>query len=202
MLLNFSNLDLKIQLDYNHLPIISHLNLKSGDKLGVLGNNGSGKTTLLNLIYKQISTKFRVAYFQQNPVLDAEKTYFDYLNQLNEDWWFLEEKNYSLFNSQPIAYNALLKSLSGGEITKLLITNNLLKKPEIWLLDEPTNHLDLEGLKILTEILQKYEGILIFISHNQSFLNEVGNNFLELENQNYLYFKGKKRILKPINFNL
>ena len=76
-----------------------------------------------------------------------------------------------------------VKALSGGETVRLLLAKLTLTKPNLLLMDEPTNHLDLESIRALTESLQKYEGTLIFVSHDHAMIAEVATQVLELKGE-------------------
>src|SRR5690606_22852781 len=84
-----------------------------------------------------------------------------------------------------------VKALSGGETVRLLLAKMTLVRPSLLLLDEPTNHLDLESIRALTEAMQKYEGTLIFVSHDHSMVSEVATQVLELKgDRGYDLFPG------------
>ena len=85
--------------------------------------------------------------------------------------------------------------LSGGEKTRVNLAKLLLKEPDILLLDEPTNHLDIHSLEFLEELILKYRGTVLIVSHDRYFLDEVINKTILLENGkeniyygNYSYF--------------
>jgi len=84
-----------------------------------------------------------------------------------------------------------VRALSGGETARLLMSKLTLQKANLLLLDEPTNHLDLESIRALTEALQKYEGTLVFVSHDQCMISDVATCILELRpNGQYDFFPG------------
>ena len=167
------------------------LNIHKGDRIGLIGKNGVGKTTLVKLILEELkvtSGKFKraedleIQYFsQKKDEFDLESTPFDILgdgtDHVNlpdgrkkhvagyfEDFLFLKDDLH-----RPI------KTLSGGEKSRLQLAVNLTRSADIWIFDEPTNDLDLETLQILEDTLIKFKGSLVLISHDRSFLSNVTN---------------------------
>lgn len=92
--------------------------------------------------------------------------------------------------------------LSGGEKSRVILGKVLLENPDVLLLDEPTNHLDIEFKEVFEDVLNEYEGTLLFISHDRYFINSVAERILEIDNQsiyeyevNYEYYKEKNQKL-------
>ncbi|MBL4762707.1 MAG: ATP-binding cassette domain-containing protein [Gammaproteobacteria bacterium] len=159
-----------------------------GDKIGILGANGCGKTTLIRLLLEQLKpdsgslktgTTIELAYFDQmREELDAETTVQDSVNDGKEfvevdgqqrhvlsylqDFLFLPERA-----RQPV------KALSGGERNRLLLARLFSRSFNVLVMDEPTNDLDIETLEILEERLTNFEGTLLLVSHDRSFINNV-----------------------------
>lgn len=159
-----------------------------GDKIGILGANGCGKTTLIRLLLDRlkpdsgsvkIGTTIELAYFDQmREELDAERTVQDSINDGREfveidgqqrhvlsylqDFLFLPERA-----RQPV------KALSGGERNRLLLARLFSRSFNVLVMDEPTNDLDIETLEILEERLINFEGTLLLVSHDRSFINNV-----------------------------
>jgi ATPase subunit of ABC transporter with duplicated ATPase domains len=82
------------------------------------------------------------------------------------------------------------EALSGGETARLLFCKIMLEKPNVLLLDEPTNHLDLESINALNVALQKFEGTVLLVTHDQDLLEEVGTRVWHFENGRIVDFKG------------
>ena len=166
-----------------------------GDKVGLIGPNGSGKTTLLRLLLGEIEptrgsvrqgTKLEIAYFDQlRETLDEEKTV-----QQN-----VSEYDQVVINGQPrhiIGYlqdflfppersRTLVKLLSGGERNRLLLAKLFTKPSNLLVLDEPTNDLDVETLELLESLLIEYQGTVLLVSHDRTFLNNVVTSVLSVE---------------------
>jgi ATPase subunit of ABC transporter with duplicated ATPase domains len=82
------------------------------------------------------------------------------------------------------------EALSGGETARLLFCRIMLQKPNVLVLDEPTNHLDLESINALNVALQRYEGTVFLVTHDQDLLEEVGTRVWQFEPGRIVDFKG------------
>jgi len=168
--------------------------LQRGEKLAIIGPNGIGKTTLCRLIARQLEPdrgklqyghEVTVGYMPQHheEAVDKEsgKTAFEWLYQWDEKASVQEIRGLlgrMLFPSEDADKN--VKALSGGETARLLMSKLTLTKDNVLILDEPTNHLDLESIRALTDALQKYQGTLVFVSHDHYMVQEVATSILEL----------------------
>ena len=168
------------------------LDIKSGELVVFLGPSGSGKTTLLRMIAGalepdagriKLGASLRTGYFAQQALqlLDADLTVWE---QIQKD--FPHESVGVLrnllgaFQFSGDEIDKQIRSLSGGERTRLVMARMLLYPPNFMILDEPTNHLDLATKDMLIEALRGFEGTMIFVSHDRSFLRGLGNRVLEL----------------------
>lgn len=124
----------------------------------------------------------------------------------SEGWCYnIEEKIKRVVEGLKIDKNLLEKNfndLSGGEKSRVILGKVLLENPDVLLLDEPTNHLDIEFKEVFEDVLNEYEGTLLFISHDRYFINSVAERILEIDNQsiydyegNYEYYKEKNQKL-------
>ncbi len=175
---------------YGDKVIVEHFSalIERGDKIGLLGPNGAGKSTLLKLLLKQLEptsgtvkqgTKLQVAYFDQlREQLDPEVTVADTVGNGSD---FIEidgAKRHVMsylsdFLFAPARARSPVKSLSGGEKNRLLLARLFTKPANLIIMDEPTNDLDLETLEILEEKLVNYQGTLLLVSHDRTFLDNV-----------------------------
>ncbi len=178
--------------------------LSRGDKLVVVGQNGIGKSTLLRCIAGVLEPdrgkltlghEVSVGYMPQDHeqgLGNTEKTAFDWLYQWDRKATVEEIRGLlgrMLFPASDA--DKPVKALSGGETARLLLSKLTLTKDNLLLLDEPTNHLDLESIRSLTEALQKYEGTLVFVSHDHCMVSEVATCVLELRpGPSYDFFPG------------
>ena len=242
----------KIKKNYGLKNILDgfSLELKTGERVALIGQNGSGKSTILKIIAKQESVdsgtinirngakigilnqiyenekedisveKFLYKSFEE--ILKVEKKLNkletqmstevneDKLEKIINEYGRMQER-FSLMGGYEIQerFNKicsrfyinkeLLKQsynlLSGGEKTRVNLAKLLLTQPEILLLDEPTNHLDIHSLEFLEELILKYKGTVLIVSHDRYFLDKVINKTVLLENGkeniyygNYSYF--------------
>jgi ATP-binding cassette subfamily F protein uup len=186
-----------ISYDYDGLPIIENFdaNIMRGDKIGIIGPNGCGKSTLINILLGKLmpkagtvdhGTKLEVAYFDQHrATLDESKTVAE--NVSTEEMITIgNSKKHVLgylqdFLFTPDRARQPVSVLSGGERNRLLLAKLFTRASNVLVLDEPTNDLDAETLELLEELLANYEGTMLLVSHDRSFLNNVVTSTLVFE---------------------
>jgi ATPase subunit of ABC transporter with duplicated ATPase domains len=168
------------------------LTIRRGERWSVMGRNGSGKTTLLKMVAGvlapdaggvNLGASLKLGYFAQQAleVLDPDLTVWD---QVERD--FPHESTGVLrnllgaFQFSGDEIEKKIRSLSGGEKTRLVLARMLLDPPNFLVLDEPTNHLDLATKDMLIRSLSQFEGTMLFVSHDRSFLRALSNRVLEL----------------------
>ncbi|WP_075431986.1 ABC-F family ATP-binding cassette domain-containing protein [Buchnera aphidicola] len=193
-----------IHLAYNNTCIIKNFSNKIlyGEKIALIGSNGCGKTSLLKILLKQLKpTKGNIKYGnqikieeldQEYTLLKKEETVLENLSY-GKDSIKIEKKNYTiigllkkfLFSEDQI--HAPAKSLSGGEISRLLLLKLFFKPSNILILDEPTNHLDFKMLSFLEKFLISYNGTIIFASHDRYFINQVSNKILYFDKEGNIH---------------
>lgn len=162
--------------------------VQRGDRIGLLGINGCGKSTLLKLMLKQLEpqagtvkqgTKLEIAYFDQlRAELDPEKNIIDNLAQGREFIEIGDQKKHifsylSDFLFTPARARTPVKALSGGEASRVMLAKLFSKPSNLLVLDEPTNDLDVETLELLESRLMEYDGTVLVVSHDRSFLDNV-----------------------------
>ncbi len=167
-----------------------------GDRIGLIGPNGSGKSTLLKIILGQLTpdsgkvttgTKLEVAYFDQHrEQLEMHKTVRDNISD-GKDHVMVRGKSLHVvsylkdFLFPPDRINSKVSILSGGERNRLLLARIFTRTANLLVLDEPTNDLDVDTLELLEELLSEYDGTLILVSHDRSFLDNVVSSTLVFE---------------------
>ena len=179
---------------YGRRVIYDHLNLtlRRGERWCVMGRNGAGKTTLLKMVAGALppdagevalGASVRMGYFAQQALdlLDPDLTIEE---QLQKD--FPQESIGALrslagaFQFSGDDIDKKVRSLSGGEKTRLVIARMLLHPPNFLVLDEPTNHLDLFTKEMLIDALGGFDGTMLFVSHDRAFLRALSNRVIEL----------------------
>ena len=193
-----------------------HLEVRKGDRIGIVGGNGQGKTTLLKLINgdeKLTSGKIDLApgciigYFHQDhATLDFSLNPVEQIQKLRPDYQYGDIRaalGRFQFTTEQVATK--LSQLSGGERARVALLKLLLEENNLLLMDEPTNHLDMESKDTLEEALINYTGSLITVSHDRWFLDQVVNRIWELENGvitvyygNYTDYVRAKKGLPPL----
>ena len=189
----------RVGFSYGDRPIVRDLSTRilRGDRVGIIGPNGSGKSTLLRLILGELKptsgeivlgTRLQLAYFDQHRrMLDPEKTVRE--NMSDSDYVTVKGRTRHvvgylkdfLFPSQRI--DSPVKALSGGERNRLLLAKIFTRSANMMVLDEPTNDLDVDTLELLEELLSEYEGTLLLVSHDRTFLDNVVTSTLVFEGE-------------------
>ncbi|HVD94049.1 MAG TPA: ATP-binding cassette domain-containing protein [Vicinamibacterales bacterium] len=181
-----------------------------GEKIVIVGRNGVGKTTLLKALLSDApgvtasprdldegsvrwGHETSVGYFPQDSTGLIEKglTAVEWLHQFDPD--AARQDIHGLLGQMLFTGEEGLKptaALSGGETARLLFCRIMLLKPNVLVLDEPTNHLDLESINALNVALQKFEGTVLLVTHDQDLMEEVGTRVWQIEPGKITDFKG------------
>ncbi len=176
--------------------------IEGGDKVGIIGPNGCGKSTLLKLVTGEqqpdegtvnLSKAAHVGYFDQHhETLDGDRTLIEEVRALRSpeppDEWTRGLLGRFRFSGDTVFKK--VRELSGGERARLSLAKFVVEPYNILLLDEPTNHLDLEGQEIVAGALAEYEGTVLVVSHNRSFLDQICDHILVLHDQRLGLFPG------------
>ncbi len=189
----------QVSFRFGEEPIIRDLSTRilRGDRVGIIGPNGSGKSTLLRLILGELEpssgevvlgTKLQVAYFDQHRrTLDVEKSVRE--NMSDSDYVTVRGRSRHVigylkdFLFPPERIDSPVKALSGGERNRLLLAKIFTQSANMMVLDEPTNDLDVDTLELLEELLAEYEGTLLLVSHDRTFLDNVVTSTLVFEGE-------------------
>jgi ATPase subunit of ABC transporter with duplicated ATPase domains len=169
-----------------------NLTIRRGERWCVMGRNGAGKTTLLKMVAGALSpdsgevrlgASLKMGYFAQQ-ALDLLSPDLTIWEQIEKD--FPHESIGALrsllgaFQFSGDDVDKKVRALSGGEKTRLVMARMLLNPPNFLVLDEPTNHLDLATKEMLIHALSSYEGTMLFVSHDRTFLRGLSSRVLEL----------------------
>ena len=191
------------------------LNLRAlrGERIAIIGPNGCGKTTLLKVVAGEIEAdrgrisfghKVSVSYFAQHhsDLLNPRKTVVEEVYQVvpNASIGFVRNVcGAFLFSGSDV--DKTIGVLSGGERARVSLAKLLVNPGNFMLMDEPTNHLDIESSETLIEALKGYTGTLLFVSHNQSFVNRLATKIWDIRGQGIVEYQGRldeyyERLLK------
>ncbi len=181
------------------------LNLRAlrGERIAIIGPNGCGKTTLLKVVAGEIEAdrgrisfghKVSVSYFAQHhsDLLNPRKTVVEEVYQAvpNASIGFVRNVcGAFLFSGSDV--DKTIGVLSGGERARVSLAKLLVNPGNFMLMDEPTNHLDIESSETLIDALKGYTGTLLFVSHNQSFVNRLATKIWDIRGQGIVEYQGK-----------
>jgi ATP-binding cassette subfamily F protein 3 len=199
-------------------PILDNqdLEVRKGDRIGIVGGNGQGKTTLLKLINgelkltsgkRDLAPGCAIGYFHQDhATLDFNLSPVEQIGLLRPDFQYGDIRaalGRFQFSSEQV--ETKLSQLSGGERARVALLKLLLEDNNLLLMDEPTNHLDMASKDTLEETLKSYTGSLITVSHDRWFLDQVVNRIWELNDGivkvyygNYTDYIRAKKGLPPL----
>lgn len=189
--------------------------VNKGDRIAIIGPNGIGKSTLLKTIMKKLAIKsgsikygasLDIGYYDQElQGLDYKKTVIDTIWDRHKS---MPEKDVRsilasfFFTAKDI--DKVVGQLSGGQRARLTLTVLALEHDNFLIMDEPTNHLDIEAKEVLEQALSKFDGTLLFVSHDRYFINQLANKIIsvraghaKLYEGNYEYYLEEKN--KPVN---
>ena len=176
------------------------LQIERGDRVALLGPNGSGKTTTLRTLVGELpplagrielGTNVRVAYYAQgHEGLDPTRTV---LETLLYDKPLGEEAARTLLGRFLFTGDDVFKpvsALSGGERSRLALCRLTLERANFLILDEPTNHLDIGAREALEEVLDGYDGTMLFVSHDRYFIDRIANRIWNIEDGDIATYLG------------
>jgi len=186
-----------VSFSYNGDPVVCNFStlITRGDRIGIIGRNGTGKTTLLKLLLGELKptqgsirqgTQLEIAYFDQERMqLDSERSVRDNLADGADQIEVAGKSRHVIsyladFLFAPARAQSPVKTLSGGERNRLLLAKLFSRPANLLVLDEPTNDLDVETLELLEELLSEYQGTLLLVSHDRSFIDATVTSTLWL----------------------
>ena len=177
------------------------LSISKGQRIGLVGGNGSGKTTMLKMINGdeevtggelEVSPGVVLGYFHQDHrTLDFGLNPVQQIQRLRPDMEYGDIRAaLGRFQFAKGQVDTKLADLSGGERARVALLKLLLEDNNMLLLDEPTNHLDVDAKESLEDALSEYEGVIMTVSHDRWFLDQVVNWVLELKEGSIKMFRG------------
>ncbi len=188
----------RVSIAYGHLPLLGAVSMQidARERVSLIGRNGMGKSTLLRLLSGDIlpdagtvwrPASLRIARLEQDVPLSAHRSVFEVVAEghtyhLEEDEaWLREHHVESILSRLGLAPEVMVDTLSGGWCRRVLLARALVGQPDLLLLDEPTNHLDIEAIEWLETFLAEYDGSLMFVTHDRSFLRRLATRIIELD---------------------
>ena len=171
--------------------------LQEGDKVGIVGINGTGKSTLLRMVAGEETpdsgqiirqNNLKMAYLPQTPEFPKDATVLSYALSGDEEDWQVQSNLVQLGITE---YGAKLDTLSGGQRRKVALAKVLASAFDVLILDEPSNNVDIPTLTVLEDFLNTFVGIVITVSHDRYFLDNVVDRIFEFDgNGNLLQYEG------------
>jgi ATP-binding cassette subfamily F protein uup len=196
-----------VQFSYGQKPVFRDFstNIMRGDKIGIMGRNGAGKTTLLRVLLGQLppqsgtvrlGTNLQIAYFDQlRQQLHEGRSVQDNVGDGYETVEINGRPRHIIgylqdFLFSPERARTPVRVLSGGERNRVLLAKLFAKPANVIVLDEPTNDLDAETLELLEERLVQFEGTVLLVSHDRTFLNNVVASTIVFEEEGVREYVG------------
>jgi ATP-binding cassette subfamily F protein 3 len=193
-----------VSKNFGSLNIVEHTGaeIERGDKIALIGANGKGKSTLLRIIAgtdpnfegeRIWGHNVEESFYAQHQLeaLDLNNTVLEELQLCGSGKTEMELRSLLgcfLFSGDDVEKK--IKVLSGGEKARVALAKVIVSKANFLLLDEPTNHLDMHSVELLTDALNKYEGSIIFVSHDRYFIANAANKIWEIVDHQIKEFKG------------
>ncbi len=189
----------------NHVLKNIDLMIEVGERVAVIGENGIGKTTFLRTLMNEVnyaptsgeftwSENVNIGYYAQDHAHEFENdmTLFEWMSQwrqpTDDEQAVRGYLGRLLFSADDIKKS--VKVLSGGEQGRMLFGKIMMQRPNILIMDEPTNHMDMESIESLNMAMEKFEGTIIFVSHDREFVSSIATRVIELKNNSYIDFAG------------
>ena len=196
--MNNGQLILSVQdalVSFGNVPLFKDLtfNIQAGTRVSLVGKNGAGKSTLMNIITgardlddgeRWVLEGLKIGYLQQEVHFKPGQTVYDFIfesfGEGHEEW----ERDYKIdmvVTPLDLHIDDRMEVLSGGQLRRAALARALVEEPDLLLLDEPTNHLDLVIIEWLENYLKNYQGSIICISHDRTFLANISNTIFWLD---------------------
>ncbi|MGM9878095.1 MAG: ribosomal protection-like ABC-F family protein [Bacilli bacterium] len=199
--LEIQHLDMNI--DNKKLLCDANLQIIYKDKVCLMGKNGCGKTTLIKNIINnthkniKLGANVKIGYIPQEIRFDNEElTIYEYVRSffVGSESELRSKLHQFYFGEEAI--DKKIKYISGGEKVRIKLLELILKDANFLILDEPTNHIDIDTKEILEESLLKFEGTILFISHDRYFINKIATKIVRIENNKLVSYIGSYEDIK------
>ena len=195
--------DLSHGFDGETLFSDGNLILEAGARLAVIGENGTGKTTFLRCLLGQLENNAGSIKWSENATqsycpqdntaeFNCSLNLFDWMSQWrkpkHDDLMVRAMLGRLLFTADD--YKKQVRVCSGGDKNRLLFGKMMMAEANVLILDEPTNHLDMESIEALNKALAKYDGTVIFVSHDREFVSSLATRIIEIKEHKMVSFQG------------
>ncbi len=188
-----------LAIGYDNVLSTVNLDIKRGEKIGIIGGNGLGKSTfiktLMGVIPKisgeyKFSSRTTVGYFDQQMAQysSTDTVLGDFLSEFPQATEFEARSALGAFLFSGEDVFKTVDMLSGGERVRLALCKIFRRRPNFLILDEPTNHMDIVGKETLEEILKSFSGTVLFVSHDRYFIREISSSLLVFEKDGVDYY--------------
>ena len=193
-----------VSKQFDDKPLYKNINrtVLRGERIAIIGPNGCGKTTLLKMVAGEMKPEegkivmghgVYMGYFAQHhsDMLDPQKTVLQEVYQIvpNATLGFVRGVC-SAFLFKGNSVDKVIGILSGGERARVALAKLLVKPGNLMVMDEPTNHLDISSSETLIDALEDYDGTLLFVSHNQSFINRLATKIWDIRKGQIVEYPG------------
>ena len=189
-----------LAVGYDSVLSVVNLEVKRGDKVGIIGGNGLGKSTFIKTLMGQIKAlsgdykfgpRVSIGYFDQQMAQysSSDTVLEDFLKAFPHSTDFEARSALGAFLFSGDDVFKTVNMLSGGERVRLALCKIFRKKPNFLILDEPTNHLDIVGKETLEHILKNFSGTVIFVSHDRYFIKEISTSLLDFRKGETTYYR-------------
>jgi ABC transport system ATP-binding/permease protein len=190
-----------ISLAFGSVRLFEDINLtvKQGEKVALVGRNGSGKSTLLKLIAGYIHPDsgnvaiqkgLRISCLDQmvpgampGTVIGVVRGEVSRTQDIaeTEGYWELQQQSEKIISQSGLEADRIFNSLSAGMKRQVMLAKALAHQPDILLLDEPTNHMDIDSIKRLEEMLLRFAGAIILVTHDRIFIQRIATRIVEID---------------------
>ena len=201
IVLSIKNLDLSV--GDKELLVKSNMDVYYKQRVCLMGKNGTGKTTLIKNILNnthdniKLGTNIKIGYIPQEIRFDNDElTVYEHCRSffVGDESQLRSKLHQFYFDSESI--DKKIKNISGGEKVRIKLLELVLKNANFLILDEPTNHIDIDTKEILEDTLLKFEGTILFISHDRYFINKIATNIVRIENKKLISYEGNYDSIK------
>ncbi|MGN0451162.1 MAG: ABC-F family ATP-binding cassette domain-containing protein [Acutalibacteraceae bacterium] len=189
----------KLEIGYTSALSVIDLDMHRGDRVGIIGGNGLGKSTFIKTLIgavKPLSGEFKfgprvnIGYFDQQMALysSPDTVLNDFLKAFPSMTEFEARSALGAFLFSGEDVFKTVDMLSGGERVRLALCKIFKKRPNFLILDEPTNHMDIVGKETLEEMLSRFAGTVLFVSHDRYFIRKISNSLLSFETDGVKFY--------------